>query len=221
MTENRFTSKGAAITRLMRLSHSKAFRAAIVAVAVMVLATIASSLAHIGGTVVAATASGQEDGGAAPIYGIKIPHDYRDWRMISVADVGAPVNDLRVKLGNDRAISAYRSGKLPFPDGAIIARLAYQQVQSEQNNQVFRAAAEKQGLPPEAIEKLLAGSFVAGPPTTVQFMVKDSKKYATTGGWGFAEFTSGKPSGEAVHKTCFGCHGPAKDHDFVFTRYSN
>jgi hypothetical protein len=51
-------------------------------------------------------------------------------------------------------------------------------------------------------------------------MVKDSKKYPATGGWGFGEFTSGKPSGEAVHKTCFACHSPGKDHDFVFTRYS-
>jgi len=61
---------------------------------------------------------------------------------------------------------------------------------------------------------------VAGPPTNVQFMVKDSKKYAATGGWGFAQFTDGKPDGEAVHKTCFACHAPAKDRDFVFTSYA-
>jgi hypothetical protein len=51
-------------------------------------------------------------------------------------------------------------------------------------------------------------------------MLKDSKKYASTGGWGFAQFTDGKPDGEAVHKTCFACHSPAKDRDLVFTRYS-
>jgi hypothetical protein len=51
-------------------------------------------------------------------------------------------------------------------------------------------------------------------------MVKDSKKYASTGGWGFAEFTNGKPDGEAVTKTCFGCHAPAKDQDLVFTHYA-
>ena len=60
----------------------------------------------------------------------------------------------------------------------------------------------------------------AGAPTNVQFMVKDSKKYAATGGWGFGEVTDGKPSGEAVHKTCFSCHAPAKDRDFIFTRYA-
>jgi hypothetical protein len=70
------------------------------------------------------------------------------------------------------------------------------------------------------VKKLAAESFVAGPPTNVQFMVKDSKKYASTGGWGFGQFTNGKPDGEAVHKTCFACHAPAKDRDFVFTRYS-
>jgi len=54
----------------------------------------------------------------------------------------------------------------------------------------------------------------------VQFMVTDSKKYASASGWAFAQFDDGKPAGEAVHKTCFACHGPAKDRDFVFTRYS-
>jgi len=156
---------------------------------------------------------------AAPIYGIKIPPGYRDWGIISVAHVGEPVNDLRVKLGNDIAIKAYREGK-PFPDGAIIARLAYRAVTSEENNLVFRAAAERQGLPPEKVTKLLSESFVAGPPTNVQFMVKDSKKYATTGGWGFAQFTDGKPDSEAVLNTCFACHAPAKDRDYVFTRYA-
>ena len=115
-------------------------------------------------------APGQADREAAPIYGIKIPAGYRDWRMISVANVGEPVNDLRVKLGNDLAIKAYRD-VTPFLDGAIIARLAYRAVTSEENNKVFRAAAAKQGLPPDQITKLLAGSFVAGAPTNVQFMV--------------------------------------------------
>jgi hypothetical protein len=157
---------------------------------------------------------------ASPIYGITIPAGYRDWRVISLASVGAPVNDLRVKLGNDAAIDAYRSGTRPFPDGTIIARLAYKQAASEENNKVFRAAAEQRGVPAEQIEKLLAASFVAGAPTNVQFMVKDSKRYASSGGWGFAQFTNGKPDSEAVQKTCFQCHLPAKDVDFVFTQYA-
>jgi hypothetical protein len=164
-------------------------------------------------------ASGQTEAEAVPIYGIKIPPGYRDWTLISIARIGSPVNDMRAKLGNDIAINAYREGK-PFPDGAIIARLAWNQATSEENNNAVRAAALAQGLSPDAVQKLLNESFVAGPATNVQFMVKDSKKYAATGGWGFAQFTNGKPDGEAVHKTCFACHVPAKDRDFVFTRYA-
>src|SRR5580698_8194438 len=82
----------------------------------------------------AAPASGQSDGEAAPIFGIKLPPGYRDWRLISVAHEEGNLNDLRAILGNDVAIKAYRDGKLPFPDGAIIARLAWSYVPSEENN---------------------------------------------------------------------------------------
>lgn len=165
-------------------------------------------------------ASGHVDEEAAPVYGVKIPEGYREWPMISIAQVGPPLNDIRVKLGNDIAMKAYRENTRPFPDGTIIARLAYQQTTSEENNKVFRAAAEKMGLPSAQIDKLLASSFVAGAPTNVQFMVKDWKKYPSTGGWGFAQFNDGKPADEATIKTCFSCHAPAKDRDFVFTQYS-
>jgi hypothetical protein len=63
-------------------------------------------------------------------------------------------------------------------------------------------------------------SFVTGPPTNVQFMVKDSRRYAATGGWGFAQFKDGKPDGKADLTTCFTCHVPVKARDFVFTRYA-
>jgi Cytochrome P460 len=62
---------------------------------------------------------------------------------------------------------------------------------------------------------------VAGPPKNgVQFMVKDSSKYASTGGWGFAHFDDGKPAGEVVLKTCFPCHQAIEARDLVFTRYA-
>ena len=110
----------------------------------------------------------------------------------------------RAILGNDAAIQAYREGKLPLPDGAIIAWLAWSFVPSEENNKVFGREQ----------------SFVAGPAKNVQFMVKDSKKYAATGGWGFAQLTDGKSVNEAVQSACFFCHEPAKARDFVFTRYA-
>jgi hypothetical protein len=170
-------------------------RIVFVLIAVMALA---GAVAYI------APALGQADGEAAPIFGIKIPSGYRDWRLISVAHEEGKLNDLRAILGNDVAIKAYREGKLPFPDGAIIARLAWSYVPSEENNKVFGRAQ----------------SFVAGPATNVQFMVKDSKKYASTGGWGFAQFKDGKPADEALHNTCFGCHVPVKTRDFIFTLYA-
>jgi len=143
------------------------------------------------GGVLAYTAplSGQSAGEAAPIYGIKIPAGYRDWKLISVAHEEGNFNDLRAQLGNDVAINAYREGKLPFPDGTIIAALHWHYVSSEENNKAFGRAQ----------------SFIAGSPTNIQFMVKDSKKYAGTGGWGFADFTDGKPADEAMHRTCFPC----------------
>jgi len=149
-------------------------------------------------------ASGQADGEAAPIYGIKIPAGYRDWRLISVAHEEGNLNDIRAQLGNDVAINAFREGKLPFPDGTIIVALHWNYVSSEENNIVFGRAQ----------------SFIAGSPKNIQYMVKDSKKYAATDGWGFADFTDGKPASEAVHKTCFPCHEPARARDYVFTRYA-
>jgi Cytochrome P460 len=151
-----------------------------------------------------APVSGRADQEAVPIFGINIPPGYRDWKLISVAHEEGNLNDLRAILGNDVSIKAYRDEKLPFPDGTIIARLAWNYVPSEENDKVFGRAQ----------------SFVAGAATNVQFMVKDSRKYAATGGWGFAQFKDGKPADEALLKTCFPCHEPIKARDFVFTRYA-
>jgi hypothetical protein len=151
-----------------------------------------------------AFASGDSSGEAGASSGNKIPDGYRDWRLISVAHEEGNLNDLRAILGNDVAIKAYRDGQLPFPDGTIIARLAWSHVPSEENNKAFGRFQ----------------SYVAGPATNVQFMVKDSRKYASTGGWGFAQFNDGKPADDAIHQTCFRCHEPVKARDFIFTRYA-
>jgi len=143
------------------------------------------------------------DGGSAPVLEGKLPAGYRDWRLISVAHEEGDLNDLRAVLGNDVAIKAYREGRLPFPDGAIIARLAWKYVPSEENNQAFGRAQ----------------SFVAGTATNVQFMVKDSTKYASTGGWGFAQFNDGKSVDATALSGCFGCHVPVKARDYIFTKY--
>jgi hypothetical protein len=144
---------------------------------------------------------------ATPIFVKTIPPGYRDWRVVTVAHEAGDLNDIRAVVGNDIAIEAYRAGKLPFPEGAIVGRIAWSHVSSEENNKIFGREQ----------------SFVAGPPTEIylQFMVKDSKKYAATGGWGYSSFDKdGKPTDEAVMNQCFPCHQAVKNRDFVFSRYT-
>ena len=74
---------------------------------------------------------------AAPLFVTKIPPGYRDWRLISVAHEEGSLHSFAAVLGNDVAIKAYREGKLPFPDGAIVAALHYSHIPSEENNKVF------------------------------------------------------------------------------------
>jgi Cytochrome P460 len=143
-------------------------------------------------------ARGHANGLASPLFGVTIPEGYRDWKMIAVAHE-AGLDELRGVLGNDVAVKAYQDGTLPFPDGTILAKLAWKHVPVPGLN----------------------GAFVTGPATTVQIMVKDSKRYASTGGWGFGRFIEGKPVNEAQHRTCVPCHeANVKGHDLVFTRFA-
>jgi hypothetical protein len=173
-------------------------------IALILLVTVA---AVISVSVSQSTLIGQKNGVNAPFAGITVFPGYRDWKLISVAHEEGNLNDIRAILGNNTAIKAFRKDRLPFPDGAVIARIAWKDVPSEENNKVF-------GRPQ---------SFVAGPAPDwyLQFMVKDSKKYAATGGWGFAQFNKdGRPAAETTLKPCFSCHEPFKAHDFVFTHYA-
>jgi hypothetical protein len=164
------------------------------------------AVAALAGVIAAVAPTSQPaDDAADTIAAGKLPAGYRDWKLISVAREEGAIDDIRAIVGNDTAIKAHRAGTLPFPDGAIIARIAWSYDASEENNKVF---GRRQ-------------SFVAGPPKNgVQFMVKDSNKYASTGGWGYAQFNDGKPIGTAMLKSCFPCHQAVKDRDYVFTRYA-
>jgi hypothetical protein len=136
---------------------------------------------------------------ASPIFGVTIPPGYRQWELVAVSYETA-FDEFRGILGNPLALKAYGEATLPFPDGTILAKLAWKRVPSSEFN----------------------GAFVPGATTTVQFMVKDAKKYASTGGWGFGRFIDGKPVDEAQHKTCFACHlANVKAHDLVFTRFAH
>jgi hypothetical protein len=133
-----------------------------IAFLLLAVATLASVIAYM------VPASGQAAQNSAPVYVTKIPSGYRDWRWISSAHEAGNLNSLGAVLGNDVAIKAYREGKLPFPDGTIIAALHYRHLPSDENNKVFGQVQ----------------SFVPGPPTNIQFMVKDSKMYAATAAGG-------------------------------------
>jgi hypothetical protein len=179
-----------------------------IGLSLLAVLTVAGIVAHI------AHASGQSDAASSPlvspIYGVKIPAGYRDWQLIAVKQLhfAGMGEQLRAQVGNDIAIKAFKDGTLPFPDGAIIAAIHWSRVSSEDNDKVLNGPFPG------------TQSFVIGSRVNVQFMVKDSKKYATTGGWGFADFTGDKPGDKALHETCFPCHVPAKDRDYVFTRYA-
>ena len=132
--------------------------------------------------------------------GIALPKDYRDWRVIGVSQ--RTDNDtLRAIIGNNIAVAAARAGQTnPWPEGSMLGKV------------VWKAAREPSW--PTA--------NVPGELVHVEFMVKDPRKYADTGGWGFARWRGtklephGKDAGFA--QECFGCHTPVKARDYVFTR---
>jgi hypothetical protein len=138
------------------------------------------------------------DDTSSPIFGVKIPDGYRKWELISVSE--APdKNEFKAIFGNKASMKAYRDGTVPFPDGSTLVKLTWKRE------------------PLDGFD----GAFVPGPVTMVQVMVKDAKKYAATGGWGFGRFVDGKAVDEAQHKSCFACHSKTKavrEYDFVFTR---
>ncbi|RUW34723.1 cytochrome C oxidase subunit III, partial [Mesorhizobium sp. M1E.F.Ca.ET.041.01.1.1] len=142
----------------------------------LALAGLAAIFVTAAGAALGAGA-GSEATNASPIYGVTIPDGYRGWELVAPALEADPLNELRAVVGNSVAIEAYRAGTLPFPDGAVLVKLAWKRAQSPE----FEPAS------------------VPGAATTVQVMVKDSKKYAATGGWGFGRFVDGKPVDEAQH----------------------
>lgn len=125
-----------------------------IAFPVLAVATLACIVASI------APALGQPARQGAPAFVKEMPPGYRDWRLISVSHEAGNVNSIGAVLGNDVAIKTYREGKLPFPDGTIIAALHYKYVPSDENNTVFGQAQ----------------SFVAGLPTNVQFEERTQKR---------------------------------------------
>src|SRR5208337_352842 len=118
-------------------------------------------------------------------------------------------------MGNPAMIDAYKAGApgngKPFPDGAKMAKIHW----------IPRKHEEYPGDP-----------TVPGAQHDVDFMVKDSKRFADSGGWGYAvfdydaasdTFTPGtladKPPQGNDAKCGFACHTIVKKKDYVFTGY--
>ena len=162
--------------------------------------TVLGACVVLASVVLAAASSRTPDGPASPIYGVQVPEGYRSWELIAPALEDAPLDELRAVVGNRMAVDAFKDGQRPFPDGAVLVKLAWKRQRSEE----------------------FASATVPGASTTVQVMVKDSRRFAETGGWGYGRFINGQPVDLEQHQTCFACHdAKVRDRDWVFTRYAH
>ena len=129
---------------------------------------------------------------------------YEDWKVISVSHSG---DVLAVILGNPEMIAAYQAGVpgngKPFPDGAKMAKIHW------------NAKKSAEAPAPTAVPDSLHD---------VDVMVRDSKRFADSGNWGYAQFNydaasdSFTPQGDGA-KCGFSCHTIVKAKDYVFTAY--
>lgn len=177
------------------------------AIAAGIVAWLAPSSLGQGNTGMTGGNPTADNKGAKQVIVTTIPSGYRDWKFVSAAHEAGDLNDIRVVIGNDKAIKAYREGK-PFPEGAIVGRVAWKMVPSEENNKIF--GKEQSFVPGDA------------PDWYLQFMEKDTKKYAATGGWGYSNFGKDfKPTtDEKTMYSCFQCHQAVANRDFIFTKYA-
>jgi hypothetical protein len=159
--------------------------------------------AILAGAICAAASAGAIGADARPApapNGIAFPHGYKDWRVISVSD-RTDNHTMRVIVGNDIAVAAARAGRTsPWPEGAIIGKVVWKL----------------------AKDPLWPTATVPGELVHVEFMAKDSRNHAATGGWGFSRWRGMdlQPHGKDATfvQECFSCHTPAKGQDYVFTR---
>lgn len=153
-------------------------------------------------------------------YTVKVPNGlafsefrgYEGWPVIAISENSGKIAAI---VGNPEMIDAYKKGVpgngQPFPDGAKMAKIHWN--------------PKKQGTYP-------GQPTVPGTQHDVDFMVKDSKRFADSGGWGWGAFeydaasdtfrpanTADKPPQENDAKCGFACHTVVKNRDYVFTEY--
>jgi hypothetical protein len=133
---------------------------------------------------------------------------YETWPFIAPS-YRTDNNELRVILGNTAMIDSYKAGipgnGKPFSDGSVIVKIGW----SERQSPVFPAAHE-----PDVLKR-------------VEFIIKDSKRFPATGGWGYARFVFDAKSAtytpygkdDAFAQECYQCHSIVKNKDFIFTGY--
>ncbi len=131
--------------------------------------------------------------------GIAFPEAYKDWRLISSSH-RTDNNTLRVIVGNDIAVKAARNGETkPWPEGSILGKLIW-----------------KDSVDSEWEDATVPGDFVHS-----EFMVKESVRYRTTGGWGYARWIGmeKKPYGidSSSGQVCYECHMAVEENDYVFS----
>jgi hypothetical protein len=138
---------------------------------------------------------------------VPFPNGFRDWfvvnSMIVTKDspIFGQIGGLHIIYVNAKGLPTLKKGgPFPYPDGTIFA------------DDVHEFSVKD-------------GSYVEGKKKAVPVMVKDAKKYATNGGWGFQVWDGGDPSKplvpDAAHATqaCFVCHTPQKANDYTFSTY--
>ena len=133
---------------------------------------------------------------------IKPPTDFRNWFHVNtmIVDKASPLFDALGGMHNvyinEKGLPALKKGG-PYPDRSMFATDLHD-------------------------FKVDDGSYVEGARKGIAVMVKDDKKYASTGGWGFQFFAGGDPKKPVVTdaaKDCFACHQPKKDQDYVYSTY--
>ena len=156
---------------------------------------------HLAGIAMAAAVLALTSVAAQPADDIKAPTGYRNWFHVNtmIIDKGSP---LFADLGgmhnvyiNSVGLPALKKGG-PYPDRTVFVTDLHE----------FSIAD---------------GSYVMGKLKGIAVMVKDAKKYAATGGWGFQVFAGDpkKPIVTDAVKQCFECHAPQKNQDYVYSTY--
>jgi hypothetical protein len=139
---------------------------------------------------------------AKPDDAVPYPEGYRMWTHVRTVLIGpqSPAFEsfggLHHIYANEKAMEGYRAGR--FPDGSV---LVFELLETREN----------------------AGVTAEGQRKRVGVMVKESKRYAETGGWGFESFQGDSQTERRLNAegriACFKCHEPQKDRDFVFSEF--